>query len=199
MAERPCLFDSLQALAQNGPSVSSDANRPNRASRYGRVSHAEVDRFFSEYVFGFMCTDVRREVELAQGGQDGGNFLAALGLLCYTEVMGGIDRQSFAGGAAAAFNAFFDRLGPEYAALRKGGLNVYRVFRCGMAHEYLVKRNCVIGMVVPERVLTCGIGVRPDGRYYFNVERYLADFEQACGELHSRLSALPNPVIPSPT
>jgi hypothetical protein len=160
------------------------------------VSQADVDHFFREYVYGFMCSDVRREVDLARSGQDAGNFLSALGLLCYTEVMGGIDRQSFKGGAAAAFNRFFDKLGPEYATLRSS-VGVYKVFRCGMAHEYLVKHNCVIGMC-DDGSLTSGVGKLPDGRYYFTVERYLADFETACRGLHARLRALPNPIIPSP-
>jgi hypothetical protein len=44
------------------------------------MSQQEIDQFFTEYVFGFMATDVRREIEQARGGKDGGNFLCALGL-----------------------------------------------------------------------------------------------------------------------
>lgn len=52
----------------------------------------------------------------------GGNLLAALGLLCYTEFAGklrfGVKRADGSDVASANFNQFFDLLGPEYQAFR---------------------------------------------------------------------------------
>jgi len=39
-------------------------------------------------VFGLIKKDIQREIDLARAGKSGGNFLSALGLLCYTEFMG---------------------------------------------------------------------------------------------------------------
>jgi hypothetical protein len=80
----------------------------------------------------------------------GGNFLAALGLLCYTEFGGklrfGGKRADGRDVASANFNQFFDCLGPAYQTFRAQH-NVYDLFRCGLAHEYYVKKNCTIAML----------------------------------------------------
>src|SRR2546428_7822641 len=71
------------------------------------------------------------------------------------------------------FEAFFDRLGPCYEQLARAH-DVYEIFRCGMVHEYAVKRDCTIYMKTGSE--TCGVGVDTNGRYYFVVERYFEDF-----------------------
>jgi hypothetical protein len=153
-----------------------------------RVTKHNVDRFFEKYVFGFVFGDIQREIDLARAGTGGGNLLAALGLLCYTEFMGGIATGKVGCGQSKRnFDAFFARLGPEYLALQKQ-VNVYDVFRCGMAHEYLVKRNCEVSML--KTTEACGI-MEGRGRYYFNVERYFEDFAAACRRLHGELMAQP--------
>ncbi len=158
------------------------------------MGQQEIDDFFKEYVFKFMFSDIQREINLAQTG--GGNFLAALGLLCYTEVLGKIKQKNFPGGkvgSKANFNAFFNDIGPAYSSFNQS-VNVYDVFRCGMAHEYLVKRNCRIAMLKGSE--SCGIGQIHNGSYYFVVERYFEDFCVACKSLYSTLKAQPNPVLP---
>jgi hypothetical protein len=47
----------------------------------------DVQRFFDEYVFGFIFGDIQREINLARSRHTAGNLLSALGLLCYTEFM----------------------------------------------------------------------------------------------------------------
>ncbi len=103
----------------------------------------------------FIYGDISREVRLAYAskgddGRDalrrlrippgGGNFLSELGLLCYTEFAGKLKYRK--GGARKNFNLFFDDLGPPYKAFRASGVKVYDIFRCGLAHEYYVKRSC---------------------------------------------------------
>jgi hypothetical protein len=170
------------------------------------MSRQDVQNLFDEYVFGFMFADIQREIDLARTGQGGGNLLAALGLLCYTEFMGGILRANqpspplkifISGQTSKNFNAFFDTLGPCYQSFRQSGENVYNVFRCGMAHEYAVKRDCVIAML-DGGTASCGIGKESSGRYFFIVERYLNDFRAACQTLYNQLMAPGNnPSLPS--
>src|SRR5437899_1268126 len=91
---------------------------------------------------GFMFSDIEREIQLARADKQtlgslgvnpgGGNFLAALGLLCYTEFGGKL--QFGHKSASKNFNDFFDLLGTAYNTFRKEH-NVYDIFRCGLAHE----------------------------------------------------------------
>lgn len=113
----------------------------------------------------------------------GGNFLAALGLLCYTEFGGRLKYNRSK--ASENFNRFFDDLGPEYKAFRQAGHNVYDIFRCGMAHEYMVKKPGTIAML--GKTATAGIRQLPDGRFEFIVERYYLDLKHAFEELDQQL------------
>jgi hypothetical protein len=142
----------------------------------------------------FMFSDVEREVQLARADETalqaigvnpgGGNFLAALGLLCYTEFGGklrfGVKRSDGTDVASANFNQFFDLLGLFYKSFRSQH-NVYDIFRCGLAHEYYVKKSCTIAMLasVPGPV----IGADPSGRYFFVVENYCRDLKKAFDDL----------------
>jgi len=51
------------------------------------MNKTEIERYFQEYIFCFIKTDIQREIDLAAKGEGGGNFLVVLGLLCYTEFM----------------------------------------------------------------------------------------------------------------
>lgn len=200
------------------------------------MSKQEVKRFFDDYVFGFIFSDIEREIALAKSDieipgeaqktyKGGANFLCALGLLCYTEFMGGIHTGSFKKGTdKSRFNVFFNLMGPDYQAFNQQ-VDVYKVFRCGMVHEYLVKKNCVIFMLsgdvrvgvpiggplslVPTlRVSSSmqvgpvqyGIGFLSDKQYqyFFVVEQYFKDFANACRTVYNQLMNSPNPSIPSP-
>jgi len=148
----------------------------------------------------FIFSDIQREIELARASQceekrrvlkelrittGGGNFLAALGLLCYTEFAGGLRSGDFSWGKAKSnFNSFFDELGPEYKAFNAKH-DVYGDLRCGLVHEYYIKKHCIIAITSHDR----GIGVRWDGRRYaFVVEQYFEDFKQAFSRLESTLA-----------
>jgi hypothetical protein len=156
----------------------------------------DVQDFFNEYVFGFMFSDIEREIRLARSRAGGGNVLAALGLLCYTAVMGGIKRGIFQQGQARKdFEAFYNDLGSAYTAFGKTA-DVYKVFRSGLVHEYLVKGACDVYML--RRRGMSGIGRKRGGRYYFVVEKYFGDFSKACRRLYRRLMAQQNPVLPPP-
>lgn len=164
-----------------------------------------VEQIFNEYVFTFIEADIDREIAMAKLSENevwlgpgkpprpmgGGNLLAALGLLCYTEFLGSFISGKTKGHSRHNFEAFFRRLGSCYEQFAKSH-DVYESFRCGMVHEYAVKRACTIFMV--KGMETCGLGVDPEGRYYFVVERYFEDFKRAARELLGELQRAP--VIP---
>jgi hypothetical protein len=141
----------------------------------------------------FIFLDVEREIQLAKAdaaalkalgvASGGGNFLAALGLLCYTEFGGklrfGVKRNG-KDVASANFNQFFDVLGAAYKAVRAEH-NVYDIFRCGLAHEYHVKKSCTIAMV--EGTPGSGLRVDANGHYYVVVESYCRDLKKAFEDL----------------
>lgn len=204
------------------------------------MSAREVDEFFEQYVDGFILADIEREIAFAESGlqvegnkrtySGGGNYLCALGLLCYTEFMGAIYLGTFNKSPHQLFNAFFYLMGPNYKAFdeqlgkqpsmrnRKNKLSVYEVFRCGMAHEYFIKRSGVIFMpskkvnlvatldteepslkVAPSVLIgpvPSGIGRLSDGQYFFNVEQYYMDFANTCCRVHGEILRRPNPSIP---
>jgi hypothetical protein len=160
-----------------------------------KVSHAEIDAFFNEYVYGFIAGDVQREIDRARDDEPAGNFLCALALLCYTELLGGVQRRTLARGEGRTnFETFFAALGPAYDGLQRGGLDAYSVFRCGMAHEYFVKGEATVTML--KGVEPTGIAQAPNGRYFFCVERYFEDFMVAARQLHAQLRADPHATLP---
>ena len=132
---------------------------------------------YKQFIYG----DIQREIDLARTGTGGGNLLAALGLLCYTEYLGGLIR----GGtfktkeATRNFNEGFDALGAHYVAFRLKH-PVYSIFRCGMVHEYATKKSCEIVMLAGGE--EHGVDEHPDARYefYLCVEAYFRDFKTAC-------------------
>ncbi len=196
------------------------------------MSIQEVNAFFDEYVYGYIFTDIERElalakskIELRDGDQSfsgSGNFLCALGLLCYTEFMGGISLGTFNKSSHALFNEFFFLMGADYKEFdrqlakhpsirhKNRKLSVYEVFRCGMTHEYFVKKKGVIfmlnGGVHTNQTIegveyslkagaptgwygpaNQGLGVLDDGRYFFVVEQYFNDFAKACRKVHDTI------------
>jgi len=158
------------------------------------MNKQEVKRYFDEYVFGFIKGDIQREINLARSGDSGGNFLAALGLLCYTEFMGTMILKG-QGSYTNRFNAFFRLMGEDYKQLidvKK--VDVYGIFRCGMAHTYFAK-NCDIKMLNSN--YPAGIVIKPDGKYLFIVEKYFEDFMNACSRLYNDMIAEQNPYLPS--
>jgi hypothetical protein len=84
------------------------------------MSRAEVQECFDKQVFGFIFNGVQREISSARLGQGGGNLLAALGLLCYTEFMGSLKtgkRRSVT--SKSNFDSFFNSMGPQYEVFNK--------------------------------------------------------------------------------
>ena len=90
----------------------------------------------------WMIEDTKRAMFQAKA-----NFLVAQGLLNYTEVIGSFILPN--GSSGERFDAFFSRMGVEYIALIRRFNNrrstnrhiVYDDLRCGLTHEYAIKRK----------------------------------------------------------
>jgi len=177
--------------------------------------------YFETHIFGSMCAEIEREIELARAGKDASNMLCAMGLLTYTEFMAGLlpaRRRISLKTPRDRFEAFFRDLGEEYGDLiDKEYLDVYEVFRLGIMHEYFVKDLCTIAMLnspgsivvkggmddsvsppkqLPEDYVTtpaaCGLGATYNGSYFFIVEKYYQDFRAACENLLAVLEQSPS-------
>jgi hypothetical protein len=174
------------------------------------MSKIDVTDFFRKYVYGFMRSDIQKQLDLAQNGKGGANVLAALGLIVYTEALGrirvrsGLARGIDGGPTAKNFNACFDLMGYRYPMWRaafhqRTGQTVYRAFRNGMAHEYMpsVPVKVVMFGRVGSALPTVSIVTQPD-QYVFVVAAYLTHFMRAANRIERELLALPDPRIPPP-
>jgi len=150
----------------------------------------------------FIYSDIQREINLARVSENkckkfllrcliensgGANFMSALALLSYTEFAGKLKynclKANRDNSASENFNRFFDDLGDAYKQFRSNH-NVYDIFRCGLAHEYFVKRDFTIYMLNGKE--SCGVGEN-NGKYFFVVECYFNDFQKAFNDLENIL------------
>jgi len=101
-----------------------------------------VDYYFTEFVFGFMYNDIKRAIDSAKA-----NFLVALGLSVYTEVMGGLVTGHLKDHhwSKRNFKAFLPYLGTHYEKL-DAQIDLYKRVRCGLVHEYFVKGRSMISI-----------------------------------------------------
>lgn len=167
---------------------------------------------FEHAVFGFIQGDIEREIYHARRTEEakargenpgphagGGNYLAALGLLCYTEYLGafrtgrrGTDEEDKPrrGQAEKNFRAFLHSMGEPYRDFETkiAPARVYNVYRNGFAHEYGAKGPCD---VIMPGAAACGLQKRGDV-YEFILEQYFNDFMNAARALHQELLAEPH-------
>ena len=124
---------------------------------------------FDEYIFGFMRSDIDAAI------RGNANYLAALGLVSYTEVLGGLrtGELGLRGRSAANFSAFIPYLGKDYEDLQKRGIDVYDTVRCGLVHNYFIKGDSTIWM---RATAPCGVIASPGGPTYFIVNVYRDHF-----------------------
>ena len=149
----------------------------------------------------FISSDIERELSLVKASQSeqgilalekagvpagGGNFLAAMGLLAYTEFFGDLKYKNTGHASCSTnFNSLFDDLGSDYQSFRASREDVYKIFRCGLVHEYYIKKDCTIYMVEKENL--AGIGKDADGKYYFAVETYYEALKSVVASLENDL------------
>jgi hypothetical protein len=148
----------------------------------------------------FIFADIEREIALADASQQwikraflhvagvppgGGNLMIALALLSYTEYGGRLKNNDFSDGTSRKnFNDFFSDLGPAYKQFL-AQRNAYKIFRCGLAHEYYVKKDCVIA-IRSRTQLSAGIG-HNGTQYFFVIQKYFEDFRIAFEALCAKI------------
>ncbi len=127
----------------------------------------------------FMFNDLR----LAIGC--GANFLIAAGLSIYTEAWGHLLVEPNTK-SSDAYKAFFEYMGNNYRKLINSdeGKRIYNEVRCGLAHEYTIKKNAIIVMGVGQ----CGIEILQDGTIKFNIITYFHDFFRAIDRYISKVT-----------
>lgn len=135
----------------------------------------------------FIKMDIERELDLyRKENKSAGNFLCALGLLCYTEFFGGVMTDNFKQGYSKSnFDTFFKYMGKDYEQLLTK-VEVYDIFRCGLTHEYFIKNDFSVIALFPQRRRMTGLG-HEGGKYFFIVESYYNDFIKAVEKLENEL------------
>jgi hypothetical protein len=144
------------------------------------LTREQIGKFFDEIVFGFIYHDLGAAI----CGK--ANYLAALGLVAYTEFMGGLVHRTLGepGKSEARFREFLTRMGPEYA---KKADAIYDESRSGLVHQYFIAADSTVQMHIGgDRGLTCGVEEH-DGKTYFIVEKYYRDFKTACEQYYRDL------------
>lgn len=154
---------------------------------------ATVKEIASEYLNTFRSFVVEHDLPVATYGEDGKggncNYLVALGLCTYTEILGGlycgdlIGRDKTKGGLGDHFIKFIDDFFPdEYMTVNQrlisnGFKGLYGVVRSGLTHEYFIKGRSGV-YKTSEGPIDCGIlyPFGPQNHIVFVVDRYLTDF-----------------------
>jgi hypothetical protein len=161
------------------------------------MTKSAVESFFKKNILppkGYIYGEIKTEIDLARSGKSGGELLAALGLLNYTEFMGKLLLKND-GSYTKQFRSFFRLMGEKYEQLIDSReIDVYQVFRSGLVQSYFVK-NCNIKMI--DDNYPCGIIIQPDGKYNFIVEKYFTDFMNACQTLYSDMLSDSDVYLPS--
>lgn len=163
----------------------------------------EITKFFDEYIRGFMENDVTNATDRAAA-----NFLVALGLSVYTEVMGGLVTGQLKNPkmSGANYKEFLKYMGSYYVNLDKQ-INLYKRVRCGLAHEYFIKGPHIVarelvqdgslddvpGILVSSKTAKLAIQTEegptelPEDTVAFGIRNYFRDFEQAVEKYYADL------------
>jgi len=141
-----------------------------------------IDEYFDEYIFGYMFQDISGAIDIKA------NYLAALGLSVYTEVMGGLVTGNLKSheDSGANYRAFLPYLGLHYVELEEK-IRIWKRVRCGLIHEYFVKEPSLIALKFKEENLP--------GIYYLEnintvivaVEHYFKDFKSGVKKYYEEL------------
>ena len=183
----------------------------------------ELEDYLARFkvVVRWMQEDVERSIFDARA-----NLLVAMGLMSYTEILGsflighyrknddGEPRQNKHGdlietSATDRFNSFFAYLGPLYEKILNNH-DVYSELRCGLAHEYVIKKRAftIYGSSVrlndeqmdslknpikEERAL-CGVIYEDssEGKWHILNPKYFVDFKRAGNRLIQEIEKAEN-------
>ena len=143
-----------------------------------------VNRFHLQYIRGFMWHDIKAAID----GK--ANFLAALGLVNYTEILGALSQGTLRNEGKPnrdKFEAFFQYMGQDYKDLLNNDPNIYRKLRNKLTHEYFAYTIGTIAMESSTPLLT-GIILGTGGDVSIVVQRYFEDLQLGAERYFARLS-----------
>ena len=148
-----------------------------------------------------------KDIPVAISGK--ANYLAALGLSAYTEILGGLYCGDLHKDLNKHYISFIDKFfHADYMKvndkLKNDGLRgLYYVVRSGLTHEYFIKRTSKIEIDnLPGQSLTCGIiyDQSSDPQIVFYVKQYFDDFTSAVASVdiwYSNLSKVSHHIASS--
>jgi len=147
--------------------------RNTRVTSAGRIDF-KTSLGMLQRVFKWMATDLERCLDM----EPGPNFVVAMVLSEYTEIMGGFATGKLCdvGKSAENYRRFLEYLGCYYEQL-DSQLDLYATVRCGLAHEYFVKGPSTI-VWRKSRALEKGVYLNGN-RIVFNCEAYYKDWKDA--------------------
>lgn len=124
----------------------------------------EIELASLDKIIEFITSDIRGCLKC------GVNIGLALMLNAYTEFFGHLLTGEAACGTS--YNAWIRYMGPPYSTLLDEGFDLYGVIRCGLIHEYTMKKAA---QILSEEDEYPGIVIE-DGVVYFNNYNYQRDF-----------------------
>jgi hypothetical protein len=141
-----------------------------------------------------MISDINRGIE------SGLNYLVALGLSTYTEVLGGLCFGNLKSNHEANYLRFIKRyFHCEYLKINKrlrhlGGL--YGIIRSGLVHRYLFQKNSFVATYATGP-LNCAILYDPvvNPSITFVVNQYFMDFKKAFDQYNDELILKADPFL----
>jgi len=132
---------------------------------------AEIREFVTK-VEAFMVNDLQAALS------ENANFLPALGLLVYTEILGGlVTGNLITGPKVDNFKAFLKYLGNPYLEL-DAKFDIYGKVRSGLVHQYLLNQEGTIRRGIEPHDI-CGVLIRNDSWIEIAVDKYFDDFKRA--------------------
>ncbi len=118
----------------------------------------------------------------------GGNVLAAIGLMCYAEVVGGLMDPNAASDEQRWLTTLkhMGRCYVDLAAKHTRKPTAHEIFRHELVHRYSLDRS--LGVYMFKGRESCGIGYDEDaGQFFIVVERFFDDFARACRMFYAGL------------
>lgn len=139
-----------------------------------KVTKNEFNQFIS-----FAFSDIDNSIEKAKS-----NFLCALGLMCYTEYIGGVIRNKadIIRESKNNFNCALYRMGAGYEKFYKllvelTAQDTYTMIRCGLVHNYYAKNFIVVSADTKDRS-SLGLGFNQDNVPGIAIKNYSRDLRE---------------------
>lgn len=139
-----------------------------------KVTKNEFNQFIS-----FAFSDIDNSIEKAKS-----NFLCALGLMCYTEYIGGVIRNKVdvIRESKNNFNIALYSMGAGYEKfdkllLESTAQDTYSMIRCGLVHNYYAKKFMFFSVNTKDKS-SLGLGFNQDNTPGIAVKNYARDLRE---------------------